>query len=340
MTSITQIPAELVAKYPKLAEEKELNFAYSPVVFELFVIWMNGGVFPREKLTSDIILQIYKLSEITDRKFYIQLLYYINLWIVSNNVDSAHILDQCPFIELNHFTLLRYGYRECTHIANDDYIKINMNGIYQKHTGKYSKAFELFEKNAKFNSDSMYNLALCYKSGAGVLPDEKKYLEILQKCGDHPIALHILAHENDNRELFKRNWEENSYLPSLPYLASFYINENDEHQGIKLLQTGWGKYESQECLLELIFRLVIRKEPTDFLFSQLTNLSHIANCYENGIHVEKDDKKAFAYYKEDFCKNRSLNSLNNLIRCYEDGIGVEKSPEYVQTLDDLMVSRA
>ncbi len=47
--------------------------------------------------------------------------------------------------------------------------------------------------------------------------------------------------------------------------------------------------------------------------------------FQYGIKCEKDEKKAFELYKQDWEENKNSHSLNNLAYCYRDGIGCKKN---------------
>ncbi|UZO16199.1 uncharacterized protein OCT59_007588 [Rhizophagus irregularis] len=52
-------------------------------------------------------------------------------------------------------------------------------------------------------------------------------------------------------------------------------------------------------------------------------ISDLANCYKNGIGIEKDEIRAFELFKEAAGKG-DIDAMNNLGKCYQNGIGTEK----------------
>ncbi len=54
------------------------------------------------------------------------------------------------------------------------------------------------------------------------------------------------------------------------------------------------------------------------------SLHNLAYCYGNGIGCEEDEKLAFELYTKDWEENKNSGSLHNLAYCYHYGTGCEK----------------
>ncbi|CAI2180958.1 337_t:CDS:2 [Funneliformis geosporum] len=166
----------------------------------------------------------------------------------------------------------------------------------------FEKAFFWYQKSAENNNeiaqynladnnneDAQYELGNCYQNGFGVEKDLKKAFKWYQKSAknDNKLAQLNLGNSKNGNKLAQYN------------LILFYQNEfKVEENNIK------------------IYKKLAKQNNSDIQY-------YLGFCYENGIGIKKDLKKAFDYYKK-ATGNGNKFAQFNVGMFYQNGWGVKE----------------
>lgn len=179
------------------------------------------------------------------------------------------------------------------------------------------EAVRYYQKAAdKGDSYSLYQLGWCYQNGKGVNIDLTKAFEYFKAAAEkdytaafNPLAMCYLKGRGVQADSKK---------------ALEYLKEGARKGDIQsIYQLGLYYYQGKA---QSDFRIVYRCFITAAKKGHVSALNYVGVCYEKGIEVVSDAKKAFEYYDK-ASQRGSVQALYNVGRCYEFGIGVEKSQE-------------
>lgn len=177
--------------------------------------------------------------------------------------------------------------------------------------GNLDQAIALYRQAAERNhAQALTDLALCYEEGYGVAKDEHQALQHIQKATDlgYAYARYVMGryllqgigqHDVDQGLQQLHEAAEDNIAEAWLMLGDFYFFDYGER----------GQYEKGYAYYE-----------------KAQSLGHIADglgmCYEFGVGVAADAKKAFQLYQEASAKGSDSASYR-LGRCYYMGIGTD-----------------
>lgn len=173
------------------------------------------------------------------------------------------------------------------------------------------KAVELYEKSAKEGSIESARLCVSFAlDGYGSVPPNKRkamdYLKILEESGDinASFTLYTLLKDTNVEEAIEKLSisAEKGLLKAKIIYASYLIKKN----------------EQPELALLYIRECIGKKMPEAYYL--------MGYCYEKGILLAMDRKKAFENYLKG-AKKGNLASIKKVYHCYSNGIGITANEE-------------
>lgn len=209
------------------------------------------------------------------------------------------------------------------HLGKTYYLGLNDNQDYEKAISWFMKSAE------QGNVDAVYSLGLCYYNGQGV---EQNY--------DIAIEFFRLAGYNGHA------------MAQFKYACCMHLGLGSQGVNIDEAITWYENAASQNILLAKnnVATIYLSYDPTNYLAgtSDVNNVGfpqyydkgmeylieceeagitetylNLGNIYSDGIAIEKDEAKAFAYYQK-AAENGYYLAYSNLGICYQQGIGVKK----------------
>ncbi len=192
-----------------------------------------------------------------------------------------------------------------------------------------SKVFERWEKAAEAgDANAMFNLAVCYKNGDGVVQDESKAIEWCMKAADGGVvqAMRIVglcykngigvAQEDSKAFDWFQKAADGGDARAMFNVGLCYMNGD-----------GVVKDESKS------FEWLSRAADAGDLYA----MSNVGRCYKKGTGVSKDESKAFEWYKK-AADGGDVQAMCNVGVCYDNGSGVardeSKAFEWYKTAAD------
>ncbi|GBB87039.1 hypothetical protein RclHR1_01350014 [Rhizophagus clarus] len=230
--------------------------------------------------------------------------------------------------------------------------KYNLGECYQYGNGvekDESRAFEYYKSSAdQGHFFAQFQLSECYYKGIGIEVNKRKAFESYKRTAEMGCYWGYIMLSNcyQNREVYEdeRIFElykeavEKGYDLSKFNLTKYYKEVGkDEKETVYIYKEVIEKkcrhiYNNPMCCFQNEKREY--KIKSFELYKEAVIKGHdwakcdLADCYQEGNGVEKDERKAFELYKEAAEKGYRW-ACNKLVYCYQNGKGVEKNERKV-----------